>query len=317
MSEVSQLLVSPGPHLWKKLSVSKIMYLVVIALLFPTGAAIYFFGYNALSVIGVSVGVAVLTEYLCKKLMGRVFIMDGSAVVTGLLLALVLPTLIPLWMVALGAVFAIAIVKEAFGGLGHNIFNPALAARAFMSISFPLEMTSWVAPTRLAADAITTATPLGESFIWTADRLSLYQAMFLGNTAGSLGETSALLILVGGIFLIGRGLINWRIPAVYIGMVALLSFTIGQNPLFHILAGGLMIGAFFMATDYVTSPLTNRGKIVFALALGVLTMLIRRFAGMPEGVCYSILFMNAMTPLIDRYIKIRPYGLVQRLEGAG
>jgi len=317
MSEVSQLLVSPGPHLWKKLSVSKIMYLVVIALLFPTGAAIYFFGHNALSVIGVSVGVAVLTEYLCKKLMGRVFIMDGSAVVTGLLLALVLPPLIPLWMVALGAVFAIAIVKEAFGGLGHNIFNPALAARAFMSISFPLQMTSWVAPTRLAADAITTATPLGESFIWTADRLSLYQTMFLGNTAGSLGETSTLLILVGGIFLIGRGLINWRIPAVYIGMVALLSFAMGQDPLFHILAGGLMIGAFFMATDYVTSPLTNRGKIVFALALGVLTMLIRRFAGMPEGVCYSILFMNAMTPLIDRYIKIRPYGLVQRVKGAG
>jgi len=317
MSEVSQLLVSPGPHLWKKLSVSKIMYLVVIALLFPTGAAIYFFGHNALSVIGVSVGVAVLTEYLCKKLMGRVFIMDGSAVVTGLLLALVLPPLIPLWMVALGAVFAIAIVKEAFGGLGHNIFNPALAARAFMSISFPLQMTSWVAPTRLAADAITTATPLGESFIWTADRLSLYQTMFLGNTAGSLGETSTLLILVGGIFLIGRGLINWRIPAVYIGMVALLSFAMGQDPLFHILAGGLMIGAFFMATDYVTSPLTNRGKIVFALALGVLTMLIRRFAGMPEGVCYSILFMDAMTPLIDRYIKIRPYGLVQRVKGAG
>jgi len=317
MSDVSQLLVSPGPHLWKKLSVRKIMYLVVIALLFPTGAAIYFFGSNALSVIGVSVGVAVLTEYLCKKLRGRVFIMDGSAVVTGLLLALILPPLIPLWMVALGAVFAIAIVKEAFGGLGHNIFNPALAARAFMSISFTLEMTNWVAPTGFAADAVTTATPLGESFIWTADRLSLYQAMFLGNTAGSLGETSALLILIGGIFLIGRGLINWRIPAVYIGMVALLSFAMGQDPLFHILAGGLMIGAFFMATDYVTSPLTNRGKIVFALALGVLTMLIRRFAGMPEGVCYSILFMNAMTPLIDRYIKIRPYGLVQRLEGVG
>ena len=317
MSEVSQLLVSPGPHLWKKLSVRKIMYLVVIALLFPTGAAIYFFGSNALSVIGVSVGVAVLTEYLCKKLRGRVFIMDGSTVVTGLLLALILPPLIPLWMVALGAVFAIAIVKEAFGGLGHNIFNPALAARAFMSISFTLEMTNWVAPTGFAADAVTTATPLGESFIWTADRLSLYQAMFLGNTAGSLGETSALLILIGGIFLIGRGLINWRIPAVYIGMVALLSFAMGQDPLFHILAGGLMIGAFFMATDYVTSPLTNRGKIVFALALGVLTMLIRRFAGMPEGVCYSILFMNAMTPLIDRYIKIRPYGLVQRLEGVG
>lgn len=314
MNEVKKLLVTPGPHLWRKLSVSKIMYLVVIALLFPTGAAIYYFGHHALSVIGVSVGVAVLTEYLCKKLRGKAFVMDGSAVVTGLLLALVLPPLIPLWMVALGAVFAIAIAKEAFGGLGHNIFNPALAARAFMSMSFTLEMTSWVAPTGFAPDAVTTATPLGEGFAWTGDKLSLYQAMFLGETAGSLGETSALFILVGGIFLIGRGLINWRIPAIYIGMVALISFAMGEDPLFNILGGGLMIGAFFMATDYVTSPLTNRGKVVFALALGVLTMLIRRFGGMPEGVCYSILFMNAITPLIDRYIKVRPYGLMERAK---
>ena len=317
MNEVRHLLVAPGPHLWRKLSVSRIMYLVVIALLFPTGAAIYFFGHHALSVIGVSIGVAVLTEYLCKKLRGKVFVMDGSAVVTGLLLALVLPPMIPLWMVALGAVFAIAIAKEAFGGLGHNIFNPALAARAFMSMSFTLEMTSWVAPTGFAADAVTTATPLGEGFLWTAGRQSLYQAMFIGNTAGSLGETSALFILIGGFFLIGRGLVNWRIPAVYIGTVALISLAMGQDPLFHILAGGLMIGAFFMATDYVTSPLTNRGKIVFALALGVLTMLIRRFGGMPEGVCYSILFMNAMVPLIDRYIKVRPYGLTERVASAG
>ena len=314
MNEVKQLLVTPGPHLWRKLSVSKIMYLVVIALLFPTGAAIYYFGHHALSVIGVSVGVAVLTEYLCKKLRGKAFVMDGSAVVTGLLFALVLPPLIPLWMVALGAAFAIAIAKEAFGGLGHNIFNPALAARAFMSMSFTLEMTSWVAPNGFAADAVTTATPLGEGFAWTASKLSLYQAMFLGDTAGSLGETSALFILVGGLFLIGRGLINWRIPAIYIGMVALISFAMGEDPLFNILGGGLMIGAFFMATDYVTSPLTNRGKVVFALALGVLTMLIRRFGGMPEGVCYSILFMNAITPLIDRYIKVRPYGLMERAK---
>ncbi|MFO8143643.1 MAG: RnfABCDGE type electron transport complex subunit D [Dehalococcoidales bacterium] len=314
MNEVKKLLVTPGPHLWRKVSVSKIMYLVVIALLFPTGAAIYYFGHHALSVIGVSVGVALLTEYLCKKLRGKIFVMDGSAVVTGLLLALVLPPLIPLWMVALGAVFAIAIAKEAFGGLGHNIFNPALAARAFLSISFTLEMTSWVAPTGFTADAVTTATPLGEGFAWTAGNLSLYQAMFLGNTAGSLGETSALFILVGGLFLIGRGLINWRIPAIYIGMVALISFLMGEDPLFNILGGGLMIGAFFMATDYVTSPLTNRGKVVFALALGVLTMLIRRFGGMPEGVCYSILFMNAITPLIDRYIKVRPYGLMERAK---
>ena len=312
-----KFLISPGPHLWKGLSVSQIMYLVVLALLFPAGAGVYFFGYRALSVIGVSVGTAILTEYLCKKLRGQAFIMDGSAIVTGLLLALILPPTISLWMVALGSIFAIAIVKEAFGGLGHNIFNPALAARAFMSVSFSIQMTAWVLPMGFGADAITTATPLSESFVWQADKIPLYQAMFLGNTAGSIGETSALFILIGGGFLLARGIINWRIPAIYIGMVALMALGFGEDPLFHILAGGLMLGAFFMATDYVTSPLTNHGKIVFSVALGVLTMLIRHFGGMPEGVCYSILFMNAITPLIDRFIKVRPYGLVKKVASAG
>ena len=316
MTQERQFLVSPGPHLWKGLSVSKIMYLVVIALMFPTGAAIYFFGNHALSVIGVSVGVAVATEYVCKKIRGQTFIMDGSTIVTGLLLGLILPPTISLWMVVIGAIFSIAIVKEVFGGLGHNIFNPALGGRAFMSISFTAEMTTWVKPMGFGTDAITTATPLGESFVWSADKLSLYQAMFLGNTAGSMGETSALLILIGGGLLLGLRIINWRIPAIYIGTVALMSLAFGQDPLFHILAGGLMIGAFFMATDYVTSPLTNRGKIIFAVALGALTVTIRLFAGMPEGVCYSILFMNAITPLIDRYTKIKPYGLVKTVASA-
>ncbi len=312
-----KFLVSPGPHLWKGLSVSKIMYRVVIALMFPTGAAIYFFGYRALSVIGVSVAAAVVTEYVCKRLRNRAFVMDGSAVVTGILLGLVLPPTIPLWMAAIGSIFAIGIVKEAFGGLGHNIFNPALGGRAFMSVSFSMQMTTWVKPMGFTADAITSATPLSESFVWQADKLSLYQAMFMGNTAGSLGETSALLIIIGGIFLLARGIINWRIPAVYIGMVALMAAALGQDPLFYILSGGLMLGAFFMATDYVTSPLTNRGKIVFAVALGVLTVMIRHFGGMPEGVCYSILFMNAITPLIDRFIKVRPYGLVKKVARGG
>ena len=307
------LLISPGPHLWQGLSVSKIMYWVVYALLFPAGAAVYFFGQRALSVMGVSIGVAILTEFLCKKLRGRPFVMDGSAIVTGLLLALVLPPTIPLWMVALGAAFAIGIVKEAFGGLGHNIFNPALAARAFMSVSFSMEMTTWVKPMGFGVDAITTASPLSENFVWQASNSSLYHAMFMGNTAGSLGETSALFILIGGALLLARGIINWRIPAIYIGMVALMALAFGEDPLFNILGGGLMLGAFFMATDYVTSPLTNRGKIIFSVALGLLTMIIRRFGGMPEGVCYSILFMNAITPLIDRYTKSRPYGLVKKV----
>jgi electron transport complex protein RnfD len=311
-----EFLISPGPHLWKGLSVSGIMYLVVYALLFPAGAGVYFFGHRALSVMGVSIGAAILTEYLCKRLRGKPFVMDGSTLVTGLLFALVLPPTIPLWMAILGSIFAIAIVKEAFGGLGHNIFNPALAARAFMSVSFPMEMTSWVRPMGFGADAVTSATPLSEGFTWQAGNMSLHQAMFLGDTAGSIGETSALFILIGGAFLLARGIINWRIPAIYIGTVALMALGLGEDPLFHILAGGLMLGAFFMATDYVTSPLTNRGKIIFAVALGVLTMIIRRFAGMPEGVCYSILFMNAITPLIDRYTKLKPYGLQKKVASA-
>ena len=311
-----KFLVSPGPHLWKGLSVSKIMYLVVIALMFPTGAAVYFFGYRALSVIGVSVATAVATEYICKRLRNRAFVMDGSAVVTGILLGLILPPTMPLWMVAIGSIFAISIVKEAFGGLGHNIFNPALGARAFMSASFSMQMTTWVLPMGFGADAVTSATPLSGSSVWQQFDPSAYQAMFLGNTTGSIGETSALLILIGGILLLALGIINWRIPAVYIGMVALMAVALGQDPLFHILAGGLMLGAFFMATDYVTSPLTNKGKIIFSVALGAMTVMIRQFGGMPEGVCYSILFMNAITPLIDRYTKVRPYGLVERAESA-
>ena len=312
-----EFLISPGPHLRGKLSVSKIMYYVVLALLLPTGAAVYFFGYHALLVIAVSVAAAVLTEYGVKKLRKRAFVMDGSAVVTGLLLALVLPPTIPLWMAAVGSVFSIAIVKEAFGGLGHNIFNPALGGRAFMAACFSVKMTTWVSPTGFGADAVTTATPLSSNFIWEGDKLSLYKDLFLGNIGGSIGETSALLILVGGILLLALGIISWRIPVAYIGTVALLTLALGQDAIFHILAGGLMLGAFFMATDYVTSPITARGKIIFGIGAGILTVVIRRFGGLPEGVCYSILFMNAITPLIDRYVKVRPYGLVKKVESEG
>ncbi len=310
-------LVSPAPHLWRGFSVSKIMYIVVLALLLPTGASIYFFGYYALTVVAVSIATAVLTEYVSKKLRRRAFVMDGSAVVTGLLLALTLPPTIPLWMVALGSVFAIAIVKEAFGGLGHNIFNPALGSRAFMQVSFPMEMTTWVSPTGFTVDATTSASPLSEAFVWEADKLSLYKELFLGNTSGSLGETSALLILLGGILLIALRIIDWRIPLAYIGTVALLSLSLGQDAIFHILSGGLMLGAFFMATDYVTSPLNNRGRLIFGLGAGILTVTIRLYGGMPEGVCFSILFMNALSPLIDRYVKVRPYGLKKGVKSEG
>ena len=316
MTSPREFLISPSPHLWRGPSVSRTMYLLVLALVLPAGAAIYFFGYRVIAVLGVCTGAALLTEYLCKKMRGRAFVMDGSAVVTGLLLALTLPPTVPLWMAAVGAVFAIAVVKEAFGGLGHNIFNPALAARAFMSVSFSLPMTTWVDPTGFGVDVVTSATPLSGVSTWQPFDPAAYQAMFLGNTSGSLGETSALAILIGGCLLLGLRVVNWRIPATYIGVVAILSLAFGQDSLFHILAGGLMLGAFFMATDYVTSPLTNRGKVIFGVSLGVLTMLIRHFGGMPEGVCYSILFMNAMTPLIDRYARERPYGFVKRAKSA-
>jgi len=312
-----KFLVSPGPHIWWGYSVSKIMYIVVLALMFPTAAGVYFFGYHALSVIAVSVAAAVLTEYAVRKLRKRAFVMDGSAVVTGLLLALILPPTIPLWMAAVGSVFSIAIVKEAFGGLGHNIFNPALGGRAFMAACYSVKMTTWVSPMGFGADAVTTATPLSSNFIWEGDKLSLYRDLFLGNIGGSIGETSALLILVGGILLIALSIISWMIPVAYIGTVALLTLALGQDAIFHILAGGLMIGAFFMATDYVTSPITARGKIIFGIGAGILTVVIRRFGGLPEGVCYSILFMNALTPLIDRYVKVRPYGLVKKAKSEG
>lgn len=306
-----EFVVSPGPHLRYGLSVSKIMSITVLALMLPTAASIYFFGYYALSVIAVSVGTAIVTEYLVKKLIGRAFNMDGSAVVIGLLLALTLPPTIPLWMVAIGAIIAIAIVKEAFGGLGHYVFNPALGGMAFMYACFPTEMTTWVEPMGFSSNVVTTVSPLSEAFAENTDKISL----FLGNTSGSLGETSALFILLGGIILIAIRIIDWRIPVAYIGTVALFSFALGQDAVFYILAGGLMLGAFFLATDPVTTPLTRGGRIIFGIGAGILLVLIRRFGSMPEGVAYSILLMNAVTPLIDRFIKLKPYGVKKVVKG--
>jgi len=288
------------------------MYIVVVALLFPTATSIYFFGYYAIYLILTGVITAVLTEFAIKKLRKKRFIMDGSAVITGLLFALTLPPRLPLWMAVVGSFFAIAVAKEAFGGLGYNIFNPALAGRAFLSVCFPREMTSWVLPPYFNYDAITGATPLGESFTYQLDKLSLYKDLFFGNTGGSLGETSAMFILIGALILIVFRIIDWRIPVLYISTVALGSFVMGKDVLFQILAGGLMIGAFFMATDYVTSPVTKNGRIIFGVGLGVLTVLIRNFSSMPEGVCFSILIMNAFTPLIDKYIKVKPFGFYKK-----
>jgi len=316
--QTTTLVVSPGPHLHASVeryslkSTQEIMFLVCAALAIPLFGGIILFGIYTLFVVLVSVVTAVLTEYVCKMLRKREFVMDGSAVITGMLFAMVMPPRIPLWVVVIGSAFAIGIVKEAFGGLGHNIFNPALAGRAFLAVSFAGLMTRWVAPMSQGnSDVYTTATPLSESFVKSGTTNELYWDLFTGNVGGCIGETSVLLILSGGIILLVFGVIKWRIPVVYIGTVFLLTWLIpGEDPVLHILSGGLFLGAFFMATDYVTAPLTDKGQFIFAAGAGVLVVMIRLYGSMPEGVAFSILLMNAFTPLIDRYVRPKPYGYI-------
>ncbi|MEM0359430.1 MAG: RnfABCDGE type electron transport complex subunit D [Candidatus Hadarchaeales archaeon] len=302
----TKLQVSPSPHIKDRVSVRRIMFTVVLALMPATLCGIYLFGLHALFVIVVSVSSAVVSEFLGYRVMGKKFTMDGSAVITGLLLALCLPPSVPLWIPAVGSSFAILVGKCAFGGLGQNIFNPALVGRAFLSLSWPALMTTWVSP----FEGVSTATPLGT---WkTGGGYASYSDLFLGRVAGCIGETSALAILIGGLLLIALKYIDWKTPVSYIGTVGLLMFLLGQDPLFHILAGGLFLGAFFMATDYVTTPLTGKGRVIFGFGAGLLVVVIRMYGGMPEGVTYSILIMNAFTPLIDRYTKPRVYGTVRK-----
>ncbi len=318
--------VMPGPHLRSFHSINGAMRMVILMLLLPVAGAVYYFGIYVIFIILTAILTAVITEYAAKRLRKRKFHMDGSAILTGLLLALILPPRVPLWLVVIGATFSIAIAKEAFGGLGHNVFNPALAGRAFLATSFTGFMTRWVLPITsrgsnavsgasgwsATADAVTGATPLSEGFVWEGTTHELYRALFFGNVGGSLGETSAMLILIGGLILLIIGIINWRIPLFYIGTVFLLTWLMpDENPLIHILAGGLFLGAFFMATDYVTVPLTNIGKTLFAVGCGLLTVSIRVYGGMPEGVAFSILIMNGFTPLIDRYTIPKPLGYVK------
>lgn len=287
---------------------------VIIALVPATACGVYFFGINALVTILVSVAAAIGTEAVIQLAMKKkVTVSDGSAVVTGLLLALCLPPLAPgdFYMPLLGSIFAIAIVKQCFGGLGYNFINPALAARAFLLVSWSQSMvtTGWVFP-----DAVSTATPLN-ALKQTGIPGASYLDMFIGNIGGSIGETSALALLIGAVYLLARNVINWRIPAVYIGTVALFTWVAGPKGLFtgdalyHILGGGLILGAFYMATDYTTSPMTNKGRIIFAAGCGILTGVIRLWGGYPEGVCYAILIMNLAVPLIDRKFRPRVFGV--------
>ena len=310
------LIVSSSPHLHSDNSVSTAMRDVLIALTPALIASLYFFRFAAAKVILTCVFVAVISEVIAQKIMKKeVTVDDYSAVVTGLLLAFCLPATIPWWMAAVGAVVAIIIGKQLFGGLGNNIFNPALVGRAVLLASWPVAMTNWVNP----LDGVTTATPLGMLKEGTAAQLPSLGQLFIGNVGGSLGETCALALLLGAIYLLYKGHIDWRIPFSYIGTVFVLTAIIGVfkgeglwYPLYHLLAGGLILGAFFMATDWVTSPLTKKGKLIFGLGCGLLTVVIRLQGGYPEGVCYSILLMNMVTPLIDRYTKPRVFGGVSK-----
>lgn len=310
----NRLIASSSPHIRSDETISRIMLDVIIALLPATLASIYFFRFNAAKHVVLAVATAVLTEAIIQKLMKKpITVNDLSAVVTGLLLALNLPPTAPLWIPVLGSAFAIAIAKQAFGGLGHNFINPALAARAMLVASWPGIMTNWVQP---GPDAVSTVTPLGilvgESSDLTLPPLS---DVFFGNIGGCIGETSALLLILGGIYLLYRGVIDWRIPLSYIGTVAVLALVFDggfTNMLYHIFAGGLMLGAFFMATDYASSPVTPRGRIIFGIGAGLLTILIRLKGGYPEGVSYSILLMNLAAPLIDKYTSPRVFGEVRK-----
>lgn len=301
-----KLITTSSPHLHSGESISKIMYSVAIALLLPTFAGVYFFGFRALGLVIVTSVAAILTEAVFQRLRNKpITISDGSALVTGMLLALNLPPGLPYWMAVVGAVVAIALGKQIYGGLGANPFNPALIGRVFLMITFTAPMTTWIDP----VDGTTGATPLA---LMKMEGISTdYVKLFLGNVGGCIGETSALLIILGGLYLIYKGYVDWCIPASYLGTVAILSVLLGQDPIFHLLSGGLMLGAFFMATDMVTTPLSRLGKIIFGLGAGFLTVLIRIYGGYPEGVSFSILLMNAFTPLINRFTVPKIYGEVK------
>lgn len=317
---------------------------VIVALLPALMAGCFYFGARAAVVVLTAVVSCVAAEFIYQlinrgiiiknkesitfkegllKSAGKTDVGDFSAVVTGILLGLNLPAGIPLWMVVAGSVFAIVIVKQLFGGLGHNFVNPALAARAFMLASWPVAMTSFAAPVMsftayIGADAVSSATPL--EFLKNAEAVgrmpSIYE-LFIGRVGGCIGETSAVLILLGGIYLLINKVIDWRIPVCYLGSFAVLVFLFGQMPyslpfvLYNLFAGGLMLGAFFMATDYVTTPTTARGHVIFGIGCGVLTFAIRRFGAYPEGATYAILLMNIVSPLIDRYVRPKKFGEVK------
>ncbi len=325
------LVVSHSPHVLGNSSVRRTMLDVIIALIPAFVAGILVFGYRAAVITVISVLSCVLFEWLWNKILKKpTTVGDLSAIVTGMLLAFNVPVTLPLWMVVIGAFFAIVIVKQFFGGIGHNFMNPALAARAFLLASWALAMTTWVAPHTAVplwntADVVTSATPLAAyaGTEGTVTELPSYLNLFIGNVGGCIGETSALAILIGGIYLLARKVIRLRIPLAYLATVALGTWMFAGHDglftgdaLYQILAGGVMLGAFFMATDYTTSPYTPIGQIIFGIGCGVITVLIRVWGGYPEGCSYSILLMNIVTPLIDRVTAPKRYGASKKRKEA-
>ena len=317
--------VSVSPHIRDDETISHIMWQVNAALLPAALFAVWWFGVPALINMLVGVVFAVLGEYLWQKGMHQpITAFDGSACITGLLLAMSMSPVLPPYMVAIGSLLAIVVAKQSMGGLGFNIFNPAHIGRAALMVSWPVAMTTWtkMADASGGVDAMTSATPLNilkmqgyDALIATfGSQSDLYWNLFIGTRNGSLGETSTLLLLLGGLYLIWKGYVNWQVPVTMIATVAILTWIFGPaglftgDPMFHVMAGGLMLGAFFMATDMVTIPMTIKGQLIFAVGAGALTVLIRLVGGYPEGVCYSLLLMNAVTPLIDRFCKPRIFG---------
>ncbi|SJZ67297.1 RnfABCDGE type electron transport complex subunit D [Selenihalanaerobacter shriftii] len=306
MSKGRGLTVTPAPHVKDDDSVSKIMYNVVLALVPALVIAVRTFGLHALWLILTCTITALVSEALFQKIRGvEITIDDGSALVTALLLAMSLPPELPLWVAVVGTVVAIVLGKQIFGGLGYNYFNPALIGRAFLLASFPVLMTTWEKP---FVDAQSQATPL--NLMKMQGEITPYSDLFMGTVSGSLGEVSAVAILLGGLYLLYKGYIDWRIPFSYLGTVVVLITILGQDPIFHLLAGSLLAGAFFYATDMVTTPITKKGRWIFGIGAGVLLVLIRLYGGYPEGVLYSIILMNMFVPIIDKYTLPTVYGEV-------
>lgn len=320
------LTVSPSPHVFTNDATRKIMYRVVYALIPALVWSVFVFGLDALRVTAIAIISCLALEYVMQKYLMKVkpSIYDGSAIVTGILLAFNVPASIPWWIIVIGAVASIGIGKLSFGGLGNNIFNPAMVGRVFLLISFPVQMTNWPANQQSDVDSVTTATPLGiikegltsgTPVSQITQNLPDASDMLLGNIGGSLGEISALMILLGGAYMLLRKVITWHIPVSIIVTVALIAgiFRLADpqtyvSSVYHLLTGGLMLGAVFMATDMVSSPMTRQGQLIYGVGIGVITISIRLFGAYPEGISFGILIMNAFTPLINNYMKPKRFG---------